>query len=114
MPEHELHPLVHQAAARVRQKAVVAQKSALEGASNHVVQVDDPHEVAGLAVDDQKTPVGFGGGTLHITRKGLRRGRRRYPGTMKGTAAAHSREKESSITGHWRPDRNTRFQEFGA
>ena len=53
--EHKQRPFVHQPRPRVRREAVVTEKRAMEGATNHVVQVDDPNDVARAAVDDQKT-----------------------------------------------------------
>lgn len=76
MTEYELHTFVHQSSACVRQKAVIPEKSILERPTNHVVHIDDPNKLTGLAVDDQKTSMRSRQGSLHIIGKCLWGGRR--------------------------------------
>ncbi len=57
MTEHQAHPFVDEALARMRQEAVIPQKSALETAPDEVVDIDHCDDVAGLTMDDKKTPM---------------------------------------------------------
>ena len=76
VPEHELHAFVHQALPRMRQKAVIPEKGTVEATTNQVAHIDDPHEIPGVPVEDQKAPMGFRDGALRIAGKGLRGGGR--------------------------------------
>jgi hypothetical protein len=57
---------VHQPRSRVGREGVVTEKRILEGAANHIVQIDDPNDVPCMAVDDQKAPIGVRRSTLQI------------------------------------------------
>ena len=69
--EHELHALAHQALPRMGQKTVIPKKGAVEATTNQVVHIDDPDEIAGVPVNDQKAPMGFRDGVFRIAGKGL-------------------------------------------
>src|SRR5664279_3012753 len=86
--EHEQHPLVHQSRSHVRREAVIAEKRTLENTTNHVVQIDDPNDVASVPADNKKTAMRVRGDTHQVTAECLGAVRRRHPRIMQGTTTA--------------------------
>jgi len=110
VPQHQPQSFAHQSTAGVRHERVIAHGAALEISADDVVQIDDAHEVAGLALDDEKAVVRAGGKAFEVFAKGgARPGLGRNPVAMERAAPADGGQKGGAVAGLRRPDEGAGF-----